>query len=585
MAAGFAYAFRAPVGAKSIDAYNPNHGSSPVGKTFAVSYHNPQEVTNSIVPVYHPAPAHQETHPLIPQEIKTQYHSQDELGQYAFGYVHNDASHHEERTLNGGVSGSYSYYDDAGVKQTANYVADRLGYRVDGTNFHSAVPVPVSLTPEVEAATAAHLKAVNEVKARKLHGRHIHVGIGETPEVAEARAAHLRAYNKIKEEHSRRWRRSAHRLSGYGFNQGNYQQGQNSGYQNYQQPYQGPLASHTIGIPVTDTPEVQAAKQAHFYAYDQISRDHARRWKRSAHRFHESQSLGYNQHYQQPYQGPLASHTLGIPVTETPEVAAATHAHLNALHTAHKYGGAVNVGIPDTPEVQAAKQAHFYAFDQISRDHARRWKRNAHRFHGSQSLGYNQHYQQPYQGPLASHTLGIPVTETPEVAAATHAHLNALHTAYKYGGTVNVGIPDTPEVQAAKQAHFYAYDQISRDHARRWKRSAHRLHGSQPFGHSSGYQNQQQFSPQGHHSGLQYHQSAGNYNPQGYAPFQVPVPVTPTPAVQAATYAHLQAVNQAHRYGGNVHVGIPDTPAVAAAKQAHLQAYDYIARDHAQRRW
>ncbi|ROT77573.1 Cuticle protein 6 [Penaeus vannamei] len=148
IAPGFAYAFRA-----TAPLYAPV--AAPAGA---------QAVAQAVA-----APA--------PTIVKTQYHSQDELGQYAFGYVGDASTAHEVRTLDGAVRGSYTYVDADGKLQTATYVADKNGFRVEATNLpvspsaatKSALPLPepVQPTPEVQAATAAHLQAVAEVKAAR----------------------------------------------------------------------------------------------------------------------------------------------------------------------------------------------------------------------------------------------------------------------------------------------------------------------------------------------------------------------------------------------------------------------------------
>ncbi|XP_015372426.1 PREDICTED: cuticle protein 19.8-like [Diuraphis noxia] len=80
----------------------------------------------------------------------TQYHSQDELGQYAYGYSGGPSSKHEQRTADGVTSGGYSYVDANGIVQSLAYVSDPVnGFRVSGTNLpsdsntahHAALPV------------------------------------------------------------------------------------------------------------------------------------------------------------------------------------------------------------------------------------------------------------------------------------------------------------------------------------------------------------------------------------------------------------------------------------------------------------
>merc|ERR1719341_3056529 len=110
--------------------------------------------------------------------IQTQYHSQDELGQYSFGYAGGPSNRAETRDAYGNVRGSYNYIDSNGQTQTQHYVADHLGFRVSGTNLPvgpdvPAVPVtaalvapePVQDTPEVVAAREEFLALYNEAAA------------------------------------------------------------------------------------------------------------------------------------------------------------------------------------------------------------------------------------------------------------------------------------------------------------------------------------------------------------------------------------------------------------------------------------
>ncbi|CAL4069063.1 unnamed protein product, partial [Meganyctiphanes norvegica] len=107
--------------------------------------------------------------------IQTQYHSQDELGQYSFGYSGGPSNRAETRDAYGNVRGSYSYIDSNGQTQTQHYVADALGFRVSGTNLPVgpdapavlalAGPEPVQDTPEVAAAKEEFLALYNEAAA------------------------------------------------------------------------------------------------------------------------------------------------------------------------------------------------------------------------------------------------------------------------------------------------------------------------------------------------------------------------------------------------------------------------------------
>ncbi|XP_050453282.1 uncharacterized protein LOC126852489 [Cataglyphis hispanica] len=91
---------------------------------------------------------------------------QDSLGQYSFGYSAPGSARSEVRTSNGATRGTYSYVDETGVIQTAQYVADgENGFRVYATNLPQA-PLPVQDTPEVMAARTAHLQALEMATRR-----------------------------------------------------------------------------------------------------------------------------------------------------------------------------------------------------------------------------------------------------------------------------------------------------------------------------------------------------------------------------------------------------------------------------------
>merc|ERR1712165_469620 len=73
----------------------------------------------------------------------SQFQAQDEFGNIAYGYQNINSAKQESGNAYGGVTGSYTYADEAGV-HTVNYVADALGFRVAGDNLpvapvHAAV--------------------------------------------------------------------------------------------------------------------------------------------------------------------------------------------------------------------------------------------------------------------------------------------------------------------------------------------------------------------------------------------------------------------------------------------------------------
>ena len=74
----------------------------------------------------------------------SQYHAQDEIGQYNYGYATADSSKSEVKTADGVVQGTYSYVDANGIVQTTNYVSDQWGFRVAATNLPVAVEAPAA---------------------------------------------------------------------------------------------------------------------------------------------------------------------------------------------------------------------------------------------------------------------------------------------------------------------------------------------------------------------------------------------------------------------------------------------------------
>ncbi|XP_037945992.1 uncharacterized protein LOC119678302 [Teleopsis dalmanni] len=121
---------------------------------------------------YYPKPAVRTPLILTTTNVNTQqYHTQDTLGQYSYGYTEPLSTKQEVRTLDGVTRGTYSYTDAAGKLQTVNYIADADGFRVAATNLPQPVPIPatkalkpVEDTPEVAAARAQHLAAYKAVE-------------------------------------------------------------------------------------------------------------------------------------------------------------------------------------------------------------------------------------------------------------------------------------------------------------------------------------------------------------------------------------------------------------------------------------
>jgi hypothetical protein len=65
----------------------------------------------------------------------SQYHSQDEFGNYDYSYNNINSAKREYGNAHTGVTGTYSYVDGLGATQRVDYVADDFGFRATGTNF------------------------------------------------------------------------------------------------------------------------------------------------------------------------------------------------------------------------------------------------------------------------------------------------------------------------------------------------------------------------------------------------------------------------------------------------------------------
>jgi hypothetical protein len=65
----------------------------------------------------------------------SQFHSQDEFGNFDYSYSNINSAKHETGNGRTGVTGTYSYVDGFGAPQRVDYVADDFGFRATGTNF------------------------------------------------------------------------------------------------------------------------------------------------------------------------------------------------------------------------------------------------------------------------------------------------------------------------------------------------------------------------------------------------------------------------------------------------------------------
>merc|ERR1711931_526660 len=110
-------------------------------------------------PAFAPAPLPLGVAPAplpIPASPSSQFHAQDEFGQFSFGYENINSAKTETKDAFGVTRGSYQYVDANGILQTVNYIADPVnGFRVAGTNIPVAPAAPnvaLPVAPEVPVA-------------------------------------------------------------------------------------------------------------------------------------------------------------------------------------------------------------------------------------------------------------------------------------------------------------------------------------------------------------------------------------------------------------------------------------------------
>merc|ERR1712004_373114 len=108
--------------------------------------HNIPAAAPLLQPLPAAAPLAPQPLPLAPAPIpvpiqapSSQFHAQDEFGQFSFGYENINSAKTETKDAFGVTRGSYQYVDANGIVQTVNYIADDVnGFRVAGTNIPTA---------------------------------------------------------------------------------------------------------------------------------------------------------------------------------------------------------------------------------------------------------------------------------------------------------------------------------------------------------------------------------------------------------------------------------------------------------------
>merc|ERR1712098_823538 len=138
-----------------------------------------QVLVGGIAGAYNPAPS-------------TQFHAQDEFGQFSFGHAGGPLARTEARNAYGVTTGSYQYVDANGLLQTVNYVADPVnGFRVAGTNLPVGPAVPAAApleAPVFDLPVPLAAPAVLPAAAAVAHAP-IVKSVVETPAAVETEVA------------------------------------------------------------------------------------------------------------------------------------------------------------------------------------------------------------------------------------------------------------------------------------------------------------------------------------------------------------------------------------------------------------
>jgi len=160
----------------------------------------------NIIPDTDPAPVVPFTpiaiQPVVaPVDLASQYHSQDEFGQFTFGHASLGQAHQQTRDFTGAVRGSYTYLNPDGEQVVAHYVADAGGFRVSS----NALPVAPTFDGVAPEAPVADLEApVFDLEApvfdlvAPVFDLEAPEQVENTEEVAAAIAEHLRLVEEQK---------------------------------------------------------------------------------------------------------------------------------------------------------------------------------------------------------------------------------------------------------------------------------------------------------------------------------------------------------------------------------------------------
>lgn len=175
------------------------------------SYIQPQLIARSAIVepapivetvVEHAAPAVALLQPAVALE-KSQYHTQDSLGQAAYGHAEALQSHNAVQDAAGNKAGSYSYVAPDGRLLTTDYVADENGYRV-ATNAlpidanharrRRSLALAVSSVPLVKEATRTDIPGHSSTVRLDTYNANVLTAVNTAPAYYAAPLPHALTY-------------------------------------------------------------------------------------------------------------------------------------------------------------------------------------------------------------------------------------------------------------------------------------------------------------------------------------------------------------------------------------------------------
>nr|XP_018905677.1 PREDICTED: uncharacterized protein LOC109036149 isoform X2 [Bemisia tabaci] len=349
---------------------------------------------------------------------KTQYHSQDELGQAKYGHSEPLQAHTAVQDAHGNKIGSFSYVDPHGAVHQTNYVADGAGYRVVSNDLPVAPAAPLPALHRRRRQAHWNGPLASPVVTPTGH-------LQETPEVVAAKAAHFA-------EHARQNSASAQQRSW--------------------NPAQASAQPSWNSAPAQQWSPPQAVP--------------AQQWTQPWTSGSQEARSGWSQPQAAPVQQWHQAPAQNAPIADAPDVAAAKAAHLSEYTRVQAAAqAAVAQAAASGPQgqeddgsyrpeyqtegVPAAPAATPYSSWTQPQPQPQSWSQ-------PQPQSWSQPQAQPWSQPQAAAPVATPYTSWNQPQAQSWSQPQ------QWGQSPSGGIPDTPEVAAAKAAHLAEHAAASR---------------------------------------------------------------------------------------------------------------------------